>query len=92
MQARANRTNNHFFTATTSEMTDTDEKLNACGITGKHSYPILDFIYLNKTYDNGQSETKEKLFMLMDPRGEYARTRSNKKWNANDTVNWTENY
>ena len=42
---------NHFFSASTSGTTENDEKLNVCGITGQHAFPILNYVYL---YDDDQ--------------------------------------
>lgn len=81
------KNHNHFFLASTSGFTDSDQKLNECGITGKHAFPILDYVYL---LDG--STVAHRLFVMRDPRGQYAHTRSNKKWNTNDTESWTSDY
>lgn len=86
MKARTEN-NLHFFAASTSKTTEDDQKVNECGITGQHAFPVISYVYL---YDG--DVISHRLFMMRDPRGMYAHTRSNKKWNANDTQSWITGY
>ena len=62
-----------------------DSKVNACGVTQKHSFPVIKF--LNLTAEN---ENFHLMYLVRDPRGNFSHVDYNQKWNKNDP-DWTEN-
>jgi hypothetical protein len=50
-----------------------------------HAFPVLDTIALKDASGN----IEEKLYLLRDPRGPYARTKSLMAWNFEDSTRWT---
>ena len=62
---------------------DDDSKVNLCGITKRHSFPLIKFLNLT---DN---EEFHLIYLVRDPRGNFSIVDYNKKWHKNDP-SWTE--
>jgi len=63
-----------------------DTRVNSCGITGAHAFPVLAYVGL---YDAATGSSLEhRLVMLRDPRGAFAFTASNQTWNVRDSASW----
>lgn len=62
------------FSLSSSGFGSDDTKTNFCGVTIGHAFPILGFLEID-----GNS-----LYMVRDPRGEYAHTRYNQAWGIDD--------
>lgn len=67
----------------------TDETVNQCGVTCKHSIAHLDSFGL---YDASRKNLLHRIFMLRDPRGPLTKVRSVMNFNVNDTINWTDDF
>ena len=78
----------YFNLATTSDPPKNGSRVNECGLRFDHAFPIIDLFLLR----NEEGHVTHRMLMLRDPRAIRAFTKSNRQWNVNDTVHWTEGY
>jgi hypothetical protein len=66
----------------TSGFGSDDTKLNLCGVTVGHAFPILGY------YEASFNGTTHKLYLVRDPRGNEAKTSYNLTYNSTDFETW----
>lgn len=62
----------------TADFEGDDTKLNECGVTISHSFPIIKFLNIT------DGEQYHQMYLSRDPRGNSSIVDYNRKWNKND--------